>query len=116
MLEGRSHQKGEEMKAKQCMAWLLALLLFPGVVFGQTVGPAASVEEMKTSLDAFVQKHGEETTGVAFSVFTADEILYERFHGYANREERLPMDENTVIEWGSVTKLLTWVSVMQMVE
>lgn len=104
------------MKAKQCMAWLLALLLFPGVVFGQTVVPAASVEEMKTSLDAFVQEHGEETTGVAFSVFTADEILYERFHGYANREERLPMDENTVIEWGSVTKLLTWVSVMQMVE
>lgn len=92
-------------------ACLLLLLLLPGIVAAQN-----KPDELAQKLDAFFAEHAEETVGVSMSVFSDDTVLYERYHGYENREENRPMNEDTVVEWGSVTKLLTWVSVMQLVE
>lgn len=49
-------------------------------------------------------------------VFRGDEILFTGCYGDADRENHIPADENTVYEWGSISKTMTWVSVMQLWE
>ncbi|MDO5690700.1 MAG: serine hydrolase domain-containing protein [Tissierellia bacterium] len=100
---------------------VLTILLF--VIFlCQTDALAAQPElnydqtELNEKVDAFIDEFGEKTVGANLSLFTAEEVLLERFIGFQDREADIPMGEETVVEWGSVTKLLTWISVMQMVE
>lgn len=52
----------------------------------------------------------------AAAVFHGDETLYEGYHGYADIENEIPADENTVYEWGSISKTMVWVSAMQLWE
>lgn len=106
------------MRIRRWLAgFFLLLVLFPQIAVAQNGSPVTySGTELTKRLDGFFAEHGEETVGVNVSVFTRDEVLYEKYHGYENREENRPMNEESVVEWGSVTKLLTWVSVMQLVE
>lgn len=50
------------------------------------------------------------------AVFCRDKLLYTGCFGLSDREQNIPADENTVYEWGSITKTLIWVSVMQLWE
>ena len=50
------------------------------------------------------------------AVFCDKDILYTGYFGEADVENGLAADSNTVYEWGSITKTLTWVSVMQLYE
>ncbi len=52
----------------------------------------------------------------ATAVFQGEEVLYEKYFGYIDRENQIPADESNVYEWGSVSKLLVWVSVLQLYE
>ena len=52
----------------------------------------------------------------ATAVFYGDQVLRTNWEGYVNIDADIPADENTVFEWGSITKTLTWVSVMQLWE
>jgi len=54
--------------------------------------------------------------GLAISVFTQDDMILEMTYGYANTETGLLVDADTVFEWGSITKLLVYVSAMQLYE
>ena len=38
------------------------------------------------------------------------------YYGYADKENNIKVDKDTVFEWGSASKLMVWVSVMQLVE
>lgn len=49
-------------------------------------------------------------------IFHGDEILYTRYFGCTNIEEHTLADENSVFEWGSISKTFTWVSIMQLWE
>lgn len=73
-------------------------------------------EEVYGIIEAYVQQHRSTTASVAISVFRGQEDVYTAHHGFINRETKQAPDEDTVYEWGSTTKLLTWVSVMQLVE
>ena len=42
--------------------------------------------------------------------------MYEGAFGYADRENGIVADADTVYEWGSISKTLVWVSVMQLWE
>ncbi|MBR1692590.1 MAG: beta-lactamase family protein, partial [Lachnospiraceae bacterium] len=53
---------------------------------------------------------------MAVSVFDKEKSLYTNYFGYADKEAGIAVDHDMVIEWGSVTKLLVWVSVMQLWE
>ena len=54
--------------------------------------------------------------GVAISVFTRDNIILEIEHGYADNEAGLAINSDTVFSWGSVAKLIKWISAMQLYE
>lgn len=55
---------------------------------------------------------------VSFStaVFDKDGLIYEGAFGFDDRENQIVSDSDSVYEWGSVTKLTVWVSVMQLYE
>ncbi len=74
------------------------------------------VSQLATAIEDHVQENQATTAGMAVGVFDGDEILYENYFGFANKAENLHVDADTVFEWGSVTKLITWVSVMQVWE
>ncbi|MDE6745382.1 MAG: beta-lactamase family protein [Oscillospiraceae bacterium] len=59
---------------------------------------------------------GTNTPSLSAVVFCGEETLYTGFFGEADRENHLPADENTVYEWGSISKTMIWVSAMQLWE
>jgi len=74
--------------------------------------------ELEAQIDAFVAQHlGQTTPGVAVVIVHEGEIIFSRGYGYADIEQGIPIDPAaTIFEYGSIGKLMTWVSVMQLVE
>lgn len=52
----------------------------------------------------------------AVGIFQGGEILLEEYYGKTDMENNIPADENSVYEWGSISKTLIWVSAMQLWE
>lgn len=75
-----------------------------------------SKSELHDSIESYVKEHKDTTAGVAISVFNDKEDLYLGYKGYADLENQVMVSEDTVFEWGSVSKLLIWVSVFQLWE
>ena len=98
-----------------CLALVLCFIL----LFGNTTPIMALVfseEEIPSAIEDYIEVRKDATAGLALAVFGAGEPLYQRYYGYSDVENKRSVDEDTVFEWGSVTKVLTWVSVMQLVE
>lgn len=71
-----------------------------------------------SEIGAEIEEYAANQTYASFetTVFCGDEILYSGCFGYADVENQILADEETVYEWGSVTKTITWISVMQLWE
>ena len=76
----------------------------------------AEWEKVQLLLEHTVESNKGYYASFATSVFQGEEILYEKHFGYIDRENQIPADETCVYEWGSVSKLLVWVSVLQLYE
>jgi len=76
--------------------------------------PLAQMEE---KIDHYVSKYvGQTTPGAAIAVVKDGKIIFSKGYGYGDIENQIPVDATTVFEWGSISKLFTWTSVMQLVE
>ncbi len=87
----------------------LFLTLIPQYAFAFT-------ETLDEEIDELISEHEDTTAGLATIVIEDDEIIINRMVGYADIERDIKVDEDTVFEWGSSSKLLIWISVMQLVE
>jgi len=77
----------------------------------------ARVSDFEQAIDNYIVGQLEDTiAGVAVIVIQNGDIVFNRSYGYVNRADRIPVTDDTVFDWASITKLLTWVSVMQLVE
>lgn len=72
--------------------------------------------EIESIIDTYLETNKDTTAAVSIAVFRGQETLYKRGYGYANIENQIAVDDETVYEWGSVSKILVWVSVMQLWE
>ena len=77
---------------------------------------AETTENIGTRIGEFVNEHSDTTAGMSVSVFDKDNTVYNGYYGYSDIENKVSVDEDTVMEWGSASKLLIWVSVMQLKE
>jgi CubicO group peptidase (beta-lactamase class C family) len=127
--------------SKKCLAFSMAVLLAL-LVMGSAGGPAMAQEnrvapgrevraelsqaqgpsnpaELEAFLDGLFRKQMEEhgIAGAAVSVVKDGQLLFARGYGYADIENGIPVDpEQTIFRVGSVTKLFTWMAVMQLIE
>ena len=72
--------------------------------------------EIGREIEVFVDEHRDTLAGMAVSVFEKGSTLYEGYFGCIDKEAGTAVDENSVFEWGSASKTLVWVSVMQQAE
>ena len=73
-------------------------------------------DQIGQKIQDFVKEHEKTTAGMATAVFDKDGTIYKGNFGYMNKEKGVKADDSSVFEWGSVTKLTIWVSVMQLWE
>ena len=73
-------------------------------------------DKIGQKIESFVKEHEKTSAGMETAVFDKDGTIYQGNFGYMNKEKRVKADDDSVFEWGSVTKLTVWISVMQLWE
>lgn len=74
-------------------------------------------DELQDRVDKYVSKYiGTSTAGANVLIVKDGDIILNSSYGYADVDNQKKVTSDTVFEWGSVTKLLVWTSVMQLVE
>lgn len=73
-----------------------------------------SMDEIIASVNISHSKGGD--PAFAVEIFRGNEVMYENYFDDIDIENRIPADEDTVFEWGSISKTMIWVSVMQLWE
>jgi CubicO group peptidase (beta-lactamase class C family) len=87
-----------------------------GAVENQYLPSGISYGEVGKTIESYVEENQATTVGMAVDIFDADQDIYQNYFGYADKENGISVGADTVFEWGSATKLLVWVSVMQLYE
>lgn len=75
-------------------------------------------EEAKERLDSTLSSYVESrnVAGISALIFEKDKEVYFNAYGYANQEENIPMDRNTIVQIYSMTKPITGTSLMTLYE
>ena len=74
-------------------------------------------DQIGQKIENYYQEHEKTSAGLATTVFDKDgNTLYQKNFGYMDKEKKLAVDDKSVFEWGSTTKITVWVSVMQLWE
>lgn len=75
-----------------------------------------SIEDLDVSINHYISERAEGTAAVSLGVYKGGEILYKKHYGYIDVENKIEAGDQSIYEWGSVSKALIWVSSMQLVE
>ncbi|MGN7411612.1 serine hydrolase domain-containing protein [Paenibacillus sp. SAF-068] len=75
--------------------------------------PLSNLEE---TIDAYVASYEKYTAAVAVVAIKDGEAIVNKAYGYADIENQRKADTSTVFEWASISKLLVYTSVMQLIE
>lgn len=81
-----------------------------------TLPSGVTVEQLNEEIKTYLSEKNPNNAAVAFAVVNENSTLYESITGYINKEDNLTADADTIFEWGSMTKMLTWVGLMQLRE
>jgi CubicO group peptidase (beta-lactamase class C family) len=107
---------------RKLAAALLALASVSMPAWGDTPAPAAvalTADDVNAWLDGYLPYalHTGDIAGAVVAVVKDGKILTVRGYGYSDVAERTPVDPKlTLFRPGSVSKLVTWTAVMQLVE
>ena len=109
------------MKYHRVFALLLiifCLLIIPNESFAseKTLPSGKKDSEIGRVIEDYIEENKDTTAAISIGVFRGEEIIYKTAYGYENIEDGIKADDEAVYEWGSVSKLLVWVSVMQLWE
>lgn len=105
-----------------CIGLFICLSSFPRIALAeasdsQSVPSGVSLSGIEQALDECAAKYiGSNVAGGSVVLVKNGETLLSKSYGYADIENGVPVDSNTVFEWGSAGKLLVWTSIMQLVE
>ena len=93
---------------------------YPDEIAGEAEVTEVNEEPEAVSLEEFIayriQRYNHDISGLSLSVFTRDDIIFELTYGYLNPPAGPPVGPDTVFQWGSITKLLVYISVLQLYE
>lgn len=95
---------------------LFVLLSAPSIHASDMLPSGVGQSEIGEEIEVYASQHEDSTSGMAVAVFESDAVLYSDYFGYSDMDEGTSVSEDTVFEWGSISKLLIWVSVFQLWE
>ncbi|MDO5014962.1 MAG: serine hydrolase domain-containing protein [Clostridia bacterium] len=75
-----------------------------------------SYEELPSAIENYVAKNSKTMAGMNVALYDRNGLIYQNNFGFANKEDGIKSDKNTVYEWGSTSKLFIWISAMQLAE
>lgn len=82
----------------------------------ETVPSGITYSDLNSEIENYIKEHESTTVGLAYSVVDQNGAIAEGCYGYADRENQIKVDEETVFDWGSGSKILVWLSVMKAYE
>lgn len=111
--------KGHDMITKGIIPTMKSIIyLFVIFLLCFSVTPVFAMEKdlsLKDKLIKYVKENEANGAGLATVIINGDETI-KLMNGYADRENKITVKEHTVFEWGSISKVLIWISVFQLVE
>ena len=69
--------------------------------------------KIRSSIDSFIKEREAGLASCEVSVFDGEGVIFNGYYGFADIENKNRADAETVYEWGSTSKILVWISVMQ---
>lgn len=72
--------------------------------------------DIESTIEKYVSDNAETTVGMSVAVYDENGVIYKNNFGYEDKENSQKVDSYSVFDWGSVSKLLVWISAMQLVE
>ena len=90
----------------------------PAPIPPQTYAPLNlhNTSELSQKIEQYIKEREAGLASVAVAVFSGKDTVYENYFGYADIDKNLVANKETVYEWGSASKIMVWVSVMQLWE
>ncbi len=104
------------MNYKKILSAVMSFIMLLSVCASITAYADTENQSVGEQIEEYVSKHSDTTAGMCVSVFNKTDILYSNYFGCIDLENNIAVDESSVFEWGSITKLLVWTSVMQLYE
>ena len=101
------------------MLRILAVLVLSLLVMPVSAAVALTADDVDAWLDGYMPYalHVGDIAGAVVAIVKDGKVLTERGYGYSDVEKRTPVDpKRTLFRPGSVSKLVTWTAVMQLVE
>lgn len=100
-----------------CLSVLIIFFSIETVSAEDFLESTDSNKEISTFVDNYMEQYiSKSTVGAEVSIIKNGKNIYQEAYGYADYEKKEKLEKNQVLEWGSVTKLFTCISVMQLVE
>ncbi|NIB38068.1 beta-lactamase family protein [Pseudomaricurvus alkylphenolicus] len=97
----------------------LTLWLVSVVVAAASTGSLDSPQRLEAFIDGLIEPRMKEEhlASVSVSIVHRGELILSKAYGYSDIEQQKPADpERTLFRPGSISKLFTWIAVMQLVE
>ncbi|MBP2623072.1 serine hydrolase domain-containing protein [Streptococcus oricebi] len=83
----------------------------------QKLPSGTSYDQIGQKIEDYYKEHEKTSAGLATAVIDKEgNTLYQHNFGYMDKEKKLAVDDDSVFEWGSMTKITVWISVMQLWE
>ncbi|GAA5347428.1 hypothetical protein SuUB36_16070 [Streptococcus uberis] len=104
---------------KKCfMLFLLICLVFADLmpVMAMDKEDFSKPQVIESQLDIYLNQRKNTTASVSIALFRDGQVTLQKQSGYMDLENKIPVDQDSIYEWGSVSKTLIWVAMMQLVE
>src|SRR5690625_820029 len=90
---------------RNMIVWLLLMFL---VISNHSVFANMNVETLADKIANYIVENENEMAGIT-TILINDGSVFKVMEGFADIENGIPVDENTVFEWGSISKVLVWI-------
>ena len=96
----------------------LFILLFSCSADNKNSSENIAIKNLTKPLDMFIEKNMEETgiVGLSAAIIVDNKVVWLKGYGYADKENKTPFTENTIMNIASISKTFTGASIMKAVE
>lgn len=95
---------------------LCIIIPSPVLADSKTLPTGDSYEQIGQKIEDFYKKNEKTSAAMETAVFDTNGTIYRGNFGYIDKGKQTKADDSTIFEWGSITKLTVWISVMQLWE